>query len=253
MLRRYEHWRKVGLQLNHRVVETLPKNVLDEGGKKLGILKKKVLVLDSEDEIAVLMDYCIYEVRRRGKNAVERYLEESPPPADSDEKVLLEAMRQARYCLLLVQGLERGVGAHVHDLLREETFFLADVGFSQSAPLGMVLATRVIAPEGIAMTGGAALPVGVLSEAERDRFLARLAPNRGEAFRNLSPEAVSKITTDIIRTCLREGAAERILYTEPGGGAPASALSAAPGPIHPNDRCPCGSGRLFKNCCGSGR
>src|SRR5919199_1754 len=95
LLARYRHLRQVGLRLNNRLVEALPRDVLDEGGKKLGILRKNVLTLDSEDELSVLMDYCIYDVRRRGVNAVERYLAESPPPPDSDERVLLEAMRQA--------------------------------------------------------------------------------------------------------------------------------------------------------------
>src|SRR5947207_12579002 len=75
-LARYKHLRQVGLRLNNRLVESLPKSVVDEGGKKLGILKRNVLVLDSEDEIAVLMDYSIHDVQRQGRNAVERYLAE---------------------------------------------------------------------------------------------------------------------------------------------------------------------------------
>src|SRR5207244_4376895 len=104
LLARYQHLRRVALPLNNRLVETLPKNVLDEGGKKLGILKKNVLVLDTEDEISVLMDFCLYDVRRQGVNAIERYLAESPPPPDSDEMVLLQAMRQARYSLFEVES-----------------------------------------------------------------------------------------------------------------------------------------------------
>src|SRR5438105_4903900 len=90
---RYEHLRNVALRLNDRLVKTLSRRDLDEGGKKLGILRGNTLVLDTEDEIAVLMDYCIYDLRRKGSNAVERYLADSPPPAESDEMVLLQAMR----------------------------------------------------------------------------------------------------------------------------------------------------------------
>src|SRR5437764_3440116 len=162
ILARYKHLRQAGLELNNRLVKTLPRSVLDEGGKKLGILKKNVLVLDTEDEIAVLMDYCIYDIRRQGINAVERYLAESPPPADSDEMVILQAMRQARYSLFMVEATAPGVGVHVRDLLRDEPLFLVDVGFSASGAPGYVLAARIMAPEGITETTGAALPFGVL-------------------------------------------------------------------------------------------
>ena len=166
LLPRYKRLRKAALRLNNRLVKTLSRSVLDEGGKKLGILQGNVLTLDSEDEIAVLMDYCIYDVRRRGANAVERDLAKSPPTPESDEMTLLQAMRQAYYSLFAVEAVERGVGVHVKDLLRDESLFLVDVGFGSSAPLGMILAARVTVPEGIAMTTGAALPFGVLSAAE---------------------------------------------------------------------------------------
>jgi hypothetical protein len=217
LLARYKHLRQVGLELNNRLVKTLSKSVLDEGGKKLGILKRNVLTLDTEDELSVLMDYCIYDVRRKGANAVEHYLTASPPAADSDEMVLLQAMRQARFTVVAVESAEPGVGVHVRDLLRDESLFLVDIGLSRSASRGMVLAARVTAPEGTSMTTGAALPVGVLPPAERDRFLeALVGPSKGADFRNLSPERASELTATIIRTCLRRGAAERIKYVDPG-------------------------------------
>lgn len=64
LLARYTRLRQLGLELNNRLVETVSRSVLDEGGKKLGILKRNVLTLDTEDEIAVLMDYCLHDVRR---------------------------------------------------------------------------------------------------------------------------------------------------------------------------------------------
>src|SRR4051812_9027221 len=90
LLARYQHWRRLGLSMNNRLVKSLPKPVLDEGGKRLGILKKNVLVFDSEDEMAVFMDFCIHDVRPHGRNAVEAILADSPPPTDSDEMVLLK-------------------------------------------------------------------------------------------------------------------------------------------------------------------
>src|SRR5690349_2094549 len=97
LLARYKHLRQVGLRLNNRLVESLPRSVLDEGGKKLGILQGDILRLDSEDMMAPFMDYCIYDVRWQGHNAIEHFLANTPPPAGPDERVLLEGMRHAYF------------------------------------------------------------------------------------------------------------------------------------------------------------
>jgi hypothetical protein len=257
LLPRYKRLRHVAVPLNNRLVETVAKDVLDEGGKKLGILKGNTLVLDTEDEIVVLMDYCIHDVRRRGQNAVERYLAESPPAPDSDDMVLLQAMRQARYALLAVEAIERGVGVHVRDLLRDEPLFLTDIGFSTTAQTGAVMASRVMTVDGITMTTGAALPAGVLSPAQRAAFLDAIKASTGQVqVDNLRPTEASDLAAGIIRHCLRMGAAERIRYEEPGStGAPGRlaarrpSVQAPPQRVGRNDPCPCGSGRKFKHCC----
>src|SRR5437660_1528850 len=53
LLARYQRLRQVGIGVNHTLVKRLAKDVLDEGGRELGILRKGVLVLESQDEIAV--------------------------------------------------------------------------------------------------------------------------------------------------------------------------------------------------------
>ncbi len=217
LLARYKHLRQVGLELNTRLGETVSRGVPDEGGKKLGILKRGVLTLDTEDEIAVLMDFCLHDVRRRGANAIDRYLAKSSPDADPDELVLLGALRQARFSLLAVEAAEPGVGVRARDLFRDQPLFLVDVGLSRTAAAGLVLAARVMAPDGIGMTTGAALPVGVLSPAERDRLLGRLRDRfPGLDFAGLSPKEAGEVAASVLRTCLRNGAAEWIAYVEPG-------------------------------------
>jgi hypothetical protein len=250
-LTRYQHFRQVGLELNTRLTKTLSRSELDEGGRKLGILKRDVLVLDTEDEIAVLMDFCLHDVRRHGVTAVERYLATAPPDATADEMVLLQALRQARFSLFAVESSEPGVGVQVRDLLRDESLFLVDVGLSRTAAVGLVLAARVMAPEGIGMTTGAALPAGVLSPSQRSAFVESLtAAFGGTDLRDPSPEAASELAATIIRACLRRGAAERIAYVEPGQEGRPGGGSRALARAGRNDPCPCGSGRKYKRCCG---
>jgi hypothetical protein len=195
----------------------------------LGILEGDVLLLDTEDELAALMDYCLHDVRRHGVNAIEGFLQSSPPPAESDEWVLLQALRASRFSLFAVESVEQGVGVHVRDLLRDETMFLLDTGFGRSASIGMVLAARVMAPEGIGMTTGAALPLGVMDPTKRARLLEDLEETfKGMDFRNLTPEEASDFAGTVIRSCLEQGAAAGIAYVKPGRGKPRGRGSRSP-------------------------
>jgi hypothetical protein len=257
LLARYQHLRQVGRLLNNKLVQSLSKSVLDEGGKRLGILKGKTLLLDTEDVLAVLMDYCIHDVRRKGLNAVQRYLAETPPAPDPDEMVILRALRQARFSLFAVEATEPGVEIRVLDLLRDEPLSLVDIGFSHTAAVGTMLAARVMSPDGIGMTTGSALPAGVLPPAGRARFLQGLAALLpGMDLRHPSPEQASELAGSVIRTCLQQGAAERIGYVDPNLEAVQARLPAAPPRarrLGRNEPCPCGSGRKYKHCCGSRR
>lgn len=255
LLERYKSLRKISRRLSDRLAERLSKSALLEGGQKLGIVKNNQLILDTEDEICVLMDYCIHDVRNNEVNGVEQYLVDFPPPLGSDERTLLEALRDARFVVFLVEAREDGVGVAGRDLLRDEPLFIFDVGFGQTSRSGLVLVSRIIAPEGIHMTTGAGLPMGVLSPQKRAQFVATLkAELKGQEFDGLSKEAAGLFAARVIRTCLQAGAAERIRYDDPADAArPAPMRPARPEPavIGRNDPCPCGSGKKFKRCCGA--
>jgi hypothetical protein len=254
LVARYKQLPEAGLEQNNALIEELTKADFDEGGKDLGILKKNILVLDSEDEMAVLADYCLHDVRRDGLNAIERVLRGSPPPAGSDERELLEAKQRAYFSLFVVEATEPGVGIHVRDLLREELLFLVDIGLSVSAHPGVVMAIRVFAPAGIFMTTGAALPIGELSPGQIDELAYGIRGDFNyEDYRNLAPEEARALTASIIRTSLERGAAQRIAYLDPGEmSRPAHALLSSPAPRHDRRKllCPCGSGKKYRQCCG---
>jgi SEC-C motif len=251
LLPTYLRLRKIGMSLSHKLVGTLGKDVLDEGGRKLGILHNGKLVLGSEDELAVVMDYCIYNVYRGGRNAVQRMLADAPP-SDPDERALLEAQSQARYSIFQVSEVESGVGVTLVDLLRKDTMFLVDVGFGKSASKGFGLAGRVIAQAGYFMSGGAMLPFDKRAahriDGDMQRWLAA-----GTDFARLKPAQEAELAAQIIRACLEIGTSEHIRYATPGEDRRPgrwSAESAGRVRANRNDPCPCGSGRKYKSCCG---
>ena len=64
-------------------------------------------------------------------------------------------MCQARFTLVGLEERVPRVGVEALDLLLGERFLLVDVGLSQTAPFGLVLATRVLTFDDFSMTSGA--------------------------------------------------------------------------------------------------
>jgi hypothetical protein len=253
----YQRLRPIRLRLNNELVHRLSRDVLNEGAKKIGILRRGMFVFDNEDESSVLMDYCIYDVYHKGRNAIEQYLSDSPPDPNSDEMACLRAMQHATYALVVVLRVEPGAGCQIRNLYTGETRLLADIGFSKTAQPGTLMATRLLDFGGFVTTSGAALPLGILKNDELDEWQRKI--NAG-ADDDSDP-------APLIRGCLQRGASSRVRYETPnanrrsdvGGDSPPAEISAQRSPAlakhHAskpvtNRRCRCGSGKMFKNCCG---
>lgn len=252
----YQRLRRIRLRLNSELASRLPRDVINEGAKRIGILQRGKIVLDSENQVAVLMDYCIYDVYRRGRNAIDQYLCESPPDLDSGELACLNAMQNATFTLLAVRDVEPGVGCYVQNLFTEEVRLLIDIGFSQTGKQGLVLATRILDFDDYITTSGAALPIGVLDADELAAWQQRLGGGVQVDREDPAP---------LIRRAIRAGASEQICYAGTDSENRLDARDFAPQPrVHPtqrkrtvgkpktgaNRRCRCGSGKMHKNCCG---
>lgn len=74
LISRYQRIRTVGFNLNNRLAAGLAREVLLDGGQRLGIMRGGMLIFNSEDESSVLMDYCLYDVRRNGRSAGANFL-----------------------------------------------------------------------------------------------------------------------------------------------------------------------------------
>lgn len=254
----YQRLRPVRLRLNNELVGRLSRDALDEGGKKLGILRRGMFVFNNEDESSVLMDYCIYDVYRSGRNAIDQYLEDNSPDPESDEMACLQAMRHSKYALAIVTRIEPGVGCHIQNLYTDEARLLVDMGFSETARTGVLLATRLLDFGAFVTSTGAALPLGVLSNDESEAWQRKLSSGVYDGREDPAP---------LIRGYLERGASSHIRYEgstpsrrcddaedyRPAGiSAQQRRATAKRGSSKPagNGRCRCGSGKMFKNCCG---
>lgn len=251
LLDRYKQIRDVRFRLNNLLVGTIPRKTLEDCGRKLGIFRKGTLVFGSEAEMSVLMDYCLYYPDPDGRNLVARYLEKSPPPADSIEMVALRAMTGAYYSLFQITDVKRGVGISVQDLLRDESVFIVDIGFGNTAQRHLILASRIIPIEGFLMTGGAALPVDASAAKRLFNELTRMkqTPETFD-FKRMTPLQETELASLIIRTCVSSGMSSQIAYADPSGQTRSLTGRTEAPRTGRNDPCPCGSGQKYKVCCG---
>ena len=256
LAQRYQHIRGLSRRLNNEMLAIIPEDGVNVAGKRLGVLRRGILVFDSEEEMAVLMDYVLHEVRENGCNTIEKYLLQSQSDPETDEMLVLRAMQHAVYSLFEVESVTPGLGVRVRDLLSGDSALVADLGMSASAKVGFILAARLLALPEFCIFSGASIPVGIKID---DTPLDELAD---EAREMLMPDRDGiRDSSRLIRMLLEMGCMRKIRYADfddddsDDEWMPASRRRSAKPPLPvrsgPNGPCSCGSGRKRKNCCKS--
>lgn len=247
LLAQYRRMREAGIGLIEKFNDLIGKNDLLLAAESLGLLEGGKICLGSESESVVLMDYCIFDVRRDGKNLVERFISERPPVPENDEWQCLQGMRNSVYSLYFVVSIIPCFGAVVRDLIGSKDHLLIDVGFGLTGENGLFFASRLFFHDEFAMNSGAMLPVAVVSGREalemEKKAKSAFIVDDGSPF---DPAA-------IIRNCLSKGASSRVGYQDYRDNA-----KAAPNAVQfeqqrrksrGNSVCPCGSGKKYRHCC----
>ena len=160
-------------------------------------------------ELTMALDLAIYAAPVGCSRAIDRYAKSAQHAPGSDEALVLEAMRNARFAVVSVQRRHPAAGLIVTDLFRKAELWLVNCGFEISLPEHSVFATRYFAPEVFAMTTGADIPVDV--DLLRSAFgsmpqLLRRSPNEAIEHWRL-PEVVH-------RTAIAHRVTETTIYKE---------------------------------------
>ncbi len=245
LLRRYRQLRATMRDLHTELMDTLPKDTYTACGQKLGLLVGGMLVFDSEDELTLLMDYCLYDGWSGQHNAVTRFLARQPYAPGTDQALLLDAMSRARYSLFEVESVAEGLGVNCRDLLRGDGGSIVDECLGSTAVPGVIVAGRVVVLPELTMTSGAALAFrpDVLEDIRRTLEDGALAGAHAD-FNNLAAQEESELSATILRSLLARGRPSRATTPGPGGGAEFSRIrQSATRRTSRNEPCPCGSGR----------
>jgi len=238
----YLEVREVCKQVSEKLLKNVGMDVFKEGARRLGQFKDDKFLVQSESAAGVVMDYCLYDVRVNGRNALETYLVEHPPEDDSPKSECLRRMQRAEYGIHIVESVEPQLGVYVRDAVRGTKRLIVDLGMARTMGPGVATATRLLHYEDFSMTSGAPLFLPVGGRSDLLKLLVRTFEREGES---LDP-------ANIIRPILERGGAKGIAHIEAreslqrSGPATPQVVSMR---IGRNDPCPCGSGRKYKQCC----
>jgi hypothetical protein len=158
-LARYRRLRELGKQHHSKILNFLPRDAVLQQARRLGLAHGRTFVLDDMDELTLAFDLAIYGAPVGRSRAIDRYARSARFPDGSDEAISLEAKRNARFAILIVQDRHPAAGLLVIDSVRETELWLMDEGLEQSMSEGDMFATRYYQPAEFAMTAGVIIPM----------------------------------------------------------------------------------------------
>jgi hypothetical protein len=161
ILTRYRRLRQISKEHHHAVLGIIAPDVLLDWAKRLGLTEGKKVVLESEHEMTLAEDLATYLTRPGRSHPLDRYARAAQFSPGSDEALVLEAMRHARFSVWRVERRHETAGLILWDVMRGEETWLVDETMEKTPPLGVEIAGRLLRPEGFAMTARIVVPVNL--------------------------------------------------------------------------------------------
>ena len=212
VLERYRRLRVISIGHNKEMVAFLTKDAIVQQVRRLGLLEGKTIVLDSMDQLNLAADLAIYSAPADRSRAIDRYAHSRRWAPGSEEAIMLEVMREARFAIIKIERRHPSVGLIVKDLFCDIELWLVDEGLEKTAPPGMGFALRYFSPGPFDMSAGVGMPVG------RDT-LERALNSAPYLTRKSRAEAVQdrRFAEAVYRTAIKDGTMENIRFVDPLG------------------------------------
>ena len=207
ILTRYRRLHAVGKQHHAAVLDVVAPDVVMDYAKRLGLTRGKVVVLDRTEDMTLAFDLAIYLAKPGRSHPLDRYARAAQFPPGSDEAIVLEAMRHARFSIWRIERLHETAGLVLRDLLRQGETWLMDESMEKSPPLGGDFAGRLLTPESFAMTTGVLVPT--------TRGLMQEVFDKIPALQRATADAIvqdPRFATAIYRAAVGRGAMESVRY-----------------------------------------
>src|SRR5262245_8066163 len=113
VLARYRQLREISKRHHHDILKLISGDAMLQQARRLGLAHGRRLILDDMEEMSYVFDLAIYTAPPRRSRAIDRYAQ---LPPGSDEALMLEAMRAARFAILIVGRRHDAAGVIATDL-----------------------------------------------------------------------------------------------------------------------------------------
>ena len=232
VLARYRRLREISKRHNAAILKLISGDAVMRQARRLGMAAGGKIILDRIEDFYPMYDLAIYTAPADRSRAVDRYARSAQVGPGSDEALMLDAMRNARFSVLKVQRRHPVAGLIVTDLFRDIDLWLVDEGLEISARVGQSFATRLFAPGHFVMTAGVLVPFG-------ENMLADVVDAAPQLLRKSPEEVVGdrRFAEAVYGVALADGMMGRVAYQDPGdvgdsarGGAGGSDQLGADGP-----------------------
>jgi hypothetical protein len=210
ILARYRRLREISKRHNSEMLRFVSGDAMLHEARRLGLAQGRTLTLDDIDEMTFVYDLAIHTASMGRTRAIDRYARAANLAPGSDDAVVLEAMRNARFSIFQVVRRHETAGLILRDPLRKTDVWLVDQGLEKTAPQGGVIATRIYTPDRFSVTAGVQAPLDLelledaLAEVPylRRKPLAQVADDR-------------RFAEAVYRVALADGVLERIAFADP--------------------------------------
>jgi hypothetical protein len=213
ILSRYRRLRQISKEQHEAVLDIIAPDVVLDWARRINLTQGKVVVSNSEYEIALAEDLAIYLPRLGRSHPLDRYARVARFAPGSDEAIVLEAMRHARFSLWRVERHHETTGLILRDLLREEEIWLIDEAMAENARPGREMAARLIIPDRFAMTARVIVPINPVLMTRPE--LMEEVFTRAPALRSLQGRALAedpRFAIGIYRAAVATGAMDFVRF-----------------------------------------
>ncbi|WP_293908224.1 hypothetical protein [Phenylobacterium sp.] len=209
VISRYRRMRAISRAHTSAATDRLPRDAILRQARRLGLAHGRTFVVDDFADLVYALDLTVYTTAPDRLSGIERYSRSAKVAAGSDEALVLQAMRSARFSILQIEGRGPVAGLIAKDAVRDADLWLMDEGMEASLPAGAVIATRIYQVGYFWMTAG----VFVMLEPE---ILAEAIASVPCLARRTPAEAIDdrRFAEAIYRAALLDGATSRARYQD---------------------------------------
>jgi hypothetical protein len=175
LLARYRNLRRITGELLSQALDLVSDDAIAHQARRLGLATSRSLVFADDDEIRYVYDLAVHTAPPSRSRAVERLAHARQFPQDSDETLMLQAMRNSQFTVLRVERRHDVAGLIVTDTVRERELWLMDEGMEYTAHDGDAFAMRIYTPDAFSITAG----TGVACDRELLEDALDLVPQLG--------------------------------------------------------------------------